>query len=41
MSTANSCECGICGHHRESECLKKECRCCLNFHLRSGSRAGG
>jgi len=24
-----SCECGICGHHSESECIEKECKCCL------------
>lgn len=30
------CECGICGHKREPECIKQECTCCNNFHLRSG-----
>lgn len=30
------CECGICGHCVEQECVTKECRCCTNFHLRSG-----
>ena len=35
---SNSCECGICGHHSESECLQKECKCCLNFHERSGPK---
>ena len=35
---SNSCECGICGHHNESECLQKECKCCLNFHERSGPK---
>ena len=30
------CECGICEHKREPECIKKECDCCNNFHLRSG-----
>lgn len=34
----NSCECGICGHHYESECLEKKCKCCLNFHERSGPK---
>ncbi|ABK77218.1 hypothetical protein CENSYa_0585 [Cenarchaeum symbiosum A] len=32
-----SCECGICGHFSEEECIKRECRCCMNFHIRSGS----
>lgn len=32
------CECGICGHYSEEECLGKECACCVNFHLRSGPR---
>ncbi len=36
---ARSCECGICGHHRESECISNECRCCLNFHVRSGPKS--
>ncbi len=35
---SKSCECGICDHHYESECLEKECKCCLNFHERSGPR---
>jgi len=26
---SGSCECGICDHHSESECLEKECKCCL------------
>lgn len=30
------CECGICQHQNEPECIKKECHCCSNFHLRSG-----
>ena len=38
MSVMSSCECGICGHHNESECIEKECKCCLNFHERSGPR---
>lgn len=33
-----SCECGICGHFSESECLDKECKCCINFHRRSGPK---
>lgn len=33
---ARSCECGICGHYHEDECIEKECKCCLNFHIRSG-----
>ena len=32
------CECGICGHFDENECVKNECKCCSNFHLRSGSK---
>ena len=35
---SKSCECGICGHHSESECLQKECKCCLNFHERPGPK---
>ena len=35
----HGCECGICGHHKESECLKLECKCCINFHLRSGPKS--
>ncbi len=34
----SGCECGICGHPTEEECIKKECKCCLNFHERSGSK---
>jgi len=26
---SKSCECGICDHHYESECIEKECKCCL------------
>ncbi len=32
------CECGICGHYADDECIKNECKCCLNFHLRSGPK---
>ena len=32
------CECGICGHFSEKECIKNESKCCSNFHLRSGSK---
>lgn len=32
------CECGICGHYSEEECIKNECKCCLNFHERSGPK---
>ncbi len=32
------CECGICGHFTEDECIKNECKCCINFHLRSGPK---
>jgi hypothetical protein len=34
----SGCECGICDHQTEEECVKKECKCCLNFHERSGSK---
>jgi len=30
---AAHCECGICGHFDENECVKNECKCCSNFHL--------
>ena len=33
------CECGICNHFSEAECLDKECKCCINFHLRSGPKS--
>ena len=33
------CECGICHHFSEAECLDKECKCCINFHLRSGPKS--
>ena len=33
------CECGICGHFSENECIKNECKCCSNFHLRSGIKS--
>lgn len=29
------CECGMCGHQNESDCLSNECECCYNFHIRS------
>jgi len=32
------CECGICGHFNANDCVEKECKCCSNFHLRSGSK---
>ncbi len=32
------CECGICGHFTANDCVEKECKCCSNFHLRSGSK---
>ena len=35
---SNSCECGICNHHNEAECREKECKCCFNFHERSGPK---
>jgi len=31
------CECGICGHFDEKDCIEKNCKCCSNFHIRSGS----
>jgi len=30
------CECGICEHRLESECIRNKCKCCFNFHERSG-----
>ena len=35
------CECGICGHFNEKDCIEKNCECCSNFHIRSGSNANG
>ena len=35
---AAHCECGICGHFDENDCVKNECKCCSNFHLRSGPK---
>ncbi len=35
---SQSCECGICGHFSEEECISKDCKCCSNFHLRSGPK---
>ena len=35
------CECGICGHFTEKDCIENGCKCCSNFHLRSGSKANG
>ena len=32
------CECGICGHRNEEECVKNNCKCCINFHIRSGPK---
>ena len=32
------CECGICGHFTEDECISNECKCCINFHIRSGPK---
>ena len=25
------CECGICDHNNESDCIDQECACCYNF----------
>ena len=33
-----SCECGICSHYSEEECITHECLCCINFHIRSGPK---
>lgn len=30
------CECGICGHVVDQECIMNDCDCCVNFHVRSG-----
>ncbi len=32
------CECGICSHITEDECIGSECICCNNFHVRSGAQ---
>gem|GEM_PF-1007777 len=32
------CECGICNHTSDKDCFEKECKCCINFHLRSGPK---
>lgn len=40
-SGMHSCQCGICGHRDRADCLKKECVCCLNFHIRSGPKVQG
>lgn len=37
-NTMHSCQCGICGHRDAADCIKKECVCCLNFHIRSGPK---
>ena len=29
------CECGICDHNNESDCIDHECACCYNFHIRA------
>jgi hypothetical protein len=31
------CECGICNDVSDLDCISKECKCCFNFHIRSGS----
>jgi len=36
MNQVIHCECGVCQHQVESECIRKEWLCCSNFHLRSG-----
>jgi hypothetical protein len=32
------CECGMCDHVSDKECIEEECKCCINFHLRSGPK---
>ena len=39
VSMGTHCECGICGHFEEKDCIEKNCKCCSNFHIRSGSNA--
>ena len=39
VSMGTHCECGICGHFNEKDCIEKNCKCCSNFHIRSGSNA--
>jgi len=31
-----NCECGICGHTIDQECIINDCDCCVNFHKHSG-----
>ena len=30
------CVCGVCNHRAQDDCVDSECKCCLNFHIRSG-----
>lgn len=39
INMGKGCECGICGHFAEKECFEKECKCCINFHTRSGANS--
>ncbi len=32
MSDFKTCDCGSCGHEKQSECFLKECKCCLTDH---------
>ncbi len=38
INVQTHCECGICGHLSEKECITNECKCCINFHTRSGPK---
>ena len=30
------CDCGMCSCRLEKDCIKNKCKCCANFHERSG-----
>ena len=32
------CDCGMCSCRLEEDCVKEKCKCCANFHERSGVR---
>ena len=29
------CDCDVCAHGREIECIKCKCSCCYKFHIRA------
>ena len=30
------CDCGMCSCRLEEDCIRDKCKCCANFHERSG-----